>query len=262
MSIYNGSQPLEFREAVLSITIRQSYQPMQFVLVIDGPVSKELENEIDILKKSFHIDFDILRLANNMGLSEALNAGIKLAKFDLVARMDDDDISTPDRLKLQYQFMQSHQQIQVLGGQITGWSQDMSRCILNKKLPTKPHELKTWAKQRCPLNHPTVIFRKKAICSVGGYPNIHPEDYLLWVKIIKHGYLIANLPQILVKMRIENAIQYRRGWKMLRGELYLFSELKKIGFISTPRYYFNVLTRVILRGLPSRLRLALYQLIN
>ncbi|MFM9625766.1 hypothetical protein ACKI14_48885, partial [Streptomyces turgidiscabies] len=82
------------------------------------------------------------------------------------------------------------------------------------------------------LSHPAVIFRKQAVLSVGGYPEIYPEDYLLWIKLIQADYEVANIPDVLVRMRTGEGFITRRGWKFLKGELRIYHYMYKTGFIS------------------------------
>ena len=262
MSVYKNTDPNEFERAILSVTIEQTYKPNQVVLVIDGAISCDLQKKIRQIQELISCDFDIIQLCKNQGLPTALNTGIEHCNNELIARMDDDDISVPNRLQLQYNYMQSHPEIQALGGQITGWSQDLSKCYLKKFLPTDFKTLNHFAQRRCPFNHPTVMFRKSTILKVGAYPKMHPEDYLLWVKLLQSGYIIENLPNVIVKMRLEKAIKSRRGRTVLPGEIKLFKELLSLGFISKSQFIFNVFSRVILRTLPSSIRFLLYRILS
>lgn len=262
MSVYKNTDPKEFEKAILSVTNEQTCKPNQVVLVIDGLISSDLQKKIQQIKNSLTCNFDIIQLSRNQGLPVALNTGIEHCANELIARMDDDDISVPNRLQLQYDHMESHPEVQALGGQITGWSQDLTKCYLKKNLPTDYKTLSSFAHRRCPFNHPTVMFRKSTILKVGAYPKMHPEDYLLWVKLIQSGYIIENLPNVLVQMRLEKAIKNRRGLTVLPGEINLFKELHSLGFISKTQFITNVFIRVILRTLPSPIRFLLYKTLS
>ncbi len=261
-SIYSETNPLEFRDAVFSITAGQTLKPSQIVIVINGPISSTLMDEINKLKKNLTIDFATIQLPINRGLANALNEGINKCRYEFVARMDMDDIALPKRLELQYKYMLKHPSVQVLGGQITGWSNDMKHCLFKKRLPLTYQELKTWSKSRCPLNHPTVMFRKSTIIQYGCYPDSPLQDYQLWIKLIRAGKVIENLRFVLVKMRVENAIRYRRGFSVLLSEIDFFKELLSVGYISKFEYLKNIFSRLILRSLPGPIRLFFYRTLS
>lgn len=262
MSIYKNSNPEEFQDAFLSITTKQIYKPAQFVLVIDGPISDTLKQSIEKVKNSFRGILTIINLEKNQGLAEALNIGLKNCFYDLVARMDADDISVPERLKLQFDFMNSNHQITALGGQVSGWTQDFNKCLFHKKVPTDYESLYLYAKKRCPINHPTVMYRKSTIIKVGAYPSVFPEDYLLWVTLLKNNYQICNLPQILVKMRVENSIKNRRGMTVVPGEIRTFKTMLELGFISRTEFITALLCRLPFRLLPYPIKLFLYKIFS
>lgn len=262
MSICRKTDPSEFKQAVISITKNQIFQPSQVTIVVDGPVSKQVEECLISFKHFLDSELTVVRLKQNSGLANALNIGLEHCTNDLIARMDDDDVSLPERLKLEYLCMCAIPDLHVLGGQISGWTQDLSKCIFKKQIPTDCNDLYQWAKTRCPFNHPTVMFRKSTILSVGGYPNIYPEDYLLWVKIIQQQKKIMNLPNEIVHMRMENALKNRRGFSVLPGEIKIFSIFLSIGFITKKEFFANVISRIILRSLPHSIRLFLYRLLN
>lgn len=261
ISVYRNTNSSEFKQAIHSIFNAQTYTPQQLVIVMDGPIPNDLELAIyNMIQEG--IPITIVKLERNHGLSYALNIGIANCKYDLIARMDDDDIAVPDRLQLQYEFLLKHPEIHVVGGQVTGWTQDLSKCIIKKVLPCDPNQLKHWIKKRCPLNHPTVMFRKNTILQIGGYPSFYPEDYALWIKLIQRGFEIANLPQILVKMRVEDAIKSRRGLQLLPGEIKLYKLLLDEQFITKIEFVANVFTRIILRSLPASLRYYVYKIFS
>ncbi len=100
MSVYRNDSPEFFRQAIESVTVRQSLPPSEVVLVVDGPVPASLEREI---RKSVK-DIPNIRpvwLEKNGGLGNALRVGMENALHEIVARMDSDDIAVPDRFELQ-----------------------------------------------------------------------------------------------------------------------------------------------------------------
>src|SRR5690554_5001347 len=108
MSVYAKEQPDYFNQAFLSIWDQQTLKPDQIVLVKDGPLTAELDAEIQRWQEKLGKVLSVVELPENVGLGAALNEGLKACKYELVARMDTDDISLPARFEEQVAFMQTH----------------------------------------------------------------------------------------------------------------------------------------------------------
>jgi hypothetical protein len=136
------------------------------------------------------------------GLAEARNAVSFLAQGRYVAVQDADDISLPDRLAMEVQFLDSHPHVGVVGT-ATQWVDPQANPLWIHRVPTEDSEIKRDLLARCPFVQTSVMFRREAFASVGGYraPFAPSEDYDLWVRISEH-FECANLDQVLVKYRI------------------------------------------------------------
>lgn len=261
MSVYRKTKANELENALHSIWTRQSLKPNQIVLVQDG----EVQPDTAAIIESWQIKLpDILITSKrpHQGLANSLNHGLNLCTNKVVARMDADDESLASRFELQISFLKNNPSVDVLGGQISEWNKSLSTFLSKKKLPTKHSDIVKFAKWRCPVNHPTVVFKKAAVINVGAYPTAYPEDYLLWIKLICAGYTFANLPDEVLKMRIEDAIDSRRGLDFLKGEIQTFYFMKQKGMISYPEFLFNILIRVVLRLSPRWMKGCLYRLVR
>lgn len=257
MSIYQKTNPNFLDQSIDSIWTQQSLKPSEIVIVCDGPILVCVEKILTKWSCILKDRFIVVRLSVNSGLSVALNKGLEKCSFDLVARMDD-DISLPSRFLCQYTFMQLHKDIAVLGTQVEERSEDLKHVISSKTLPLSSEKLLVFSKWRCPLNHPSVIFRKSLVQLEGGYPNIYPEDYPLWGKMIAKGYKLQNLPEKLVIMRQEQATINRRGLKFFRGEVRVLNFLYGIGHITLAQYFTGVLIRLMFRLSPKVIKKLLY----
>ena len=262
MSIYSKTESVYLDEAMTSIWTTQKLKPTELVIVYDGNVCKSVETVLDKWRNTLKGKLIEVRLENNVGLARALNEGLKKCNYELIARMDDDDFSLPDRFLMQVSYMEAHPEIAVLGTQVEECSQDLSYVLMQKKLPTEPSDLIRFSKYRCPINHPSVIFRKSVITKLGGYPIIYPEDFPLWAKVIVHGYKVANLPQVLMQMRQEEAIYQRRGRKFLIGELKMFKYMYQIGHLTFVQFVLNCLNRSIIRLSPNLIKKMLYKVMR
>jgi len=260
MSLYIQTDPEYLNEALSSIWNAQSLKPSQIVLVKDGPLTSQLNLIIGDWARLLSESFVIVELSKNLGLASALNQGLKYCEFELVARMDPDDIATPDRFKLQIEFMSLHPEVSVLSGAVEEWSDDMISLLSTRLLPLHHAELVRFARYRNPMSHPAVVFKKSAVLSVGGYSTkIFPEDYLLWGLLMSNGFIHANLPNVLVRMRTDESFSKRRGRVFLRGQLDAFNIFRKIGFFSWPQYFASSLVIIVVRLAPQSFRALLYK---
>ena len=255
MSVYSKEKS-EYLASCLQSLAEQTLKADEVVLVEDGPISSDLKAIIERFRESLNIVS--VPLDCNVGLASALNEGLKHCSHDLVARMDTDDIALPDRFEKQVAFMLANPDIAASSGLIEEFN-DAGEVLSQRALPLEHDALVKFAKKRSPLSHPAVIFRKQAVLSVGGYPELYPEDYLLWVQLIQSGYKIANMPDVLVRMRTGDDFITRRGWRFLRGELRIYHYMYKTGFITLLAFINIVLMKSILRLSPGFIKIFLYK---
>ncbi|MCM1140284.1 MAG: glycosyltransferase [Muribaculum sp.] len=127
MSVYRNDKPEFVRRAVESVTSEQTFKPDEVVLVVDGPVPDDLA----ALLREFGQSpvFNIIWLPENKGLGNALRVGVEAAKYEIIARMDSDDISVPERFEKQIAYMQAHPECDLLGGQISEFIGEESNIV-------------------------------------------------------------------------------------------------------------------------------------
>ena len=212
MSVYCKEKPEYLKEAIESV-LKQTLMPKEIVLVEDGPLTEELYDVIEELKKNCNIIRSV-PLKENVQLGRALAEGVRNCSFDLIARMDTDDIATEQRFELQYQYMVEHPEVTVLGGFIEEFDDEDETYRQTKTMPLAGTELMKYARYRNPINHMTVMYRKDAVCAVGNYEHFpFLEDYQLWIRLLAKGYKFENIPQVLVHARTNVNIYDRRGGK-------------------------------------------------
>ncbi|MBR0574433.1 MULTISPECIES: glycosyltransferase [Pasteurellaceae] len=261
ISIYYKENSKYFNQAMESVWDNQSLKPSEIVLVEDGELTDELYQAIDGWKEKLQNILKIIPLENNIGLGKALNEGIKYCSYEFIARMDSDDICTPNRFEKQIKFLQENPKTDILGGQLDEFEKEIGNIKSSRKLPLIHNEIVKFAKKRSPFNHPLVIYRKSAVEKVGGYQDDHLyEDYALWVRMIHNGAIVANLPDTILYMRAGNDMFKRRG-----GFKYAISEIKsqykfyKIGFLSFFEFLKNCIIRTPVRIMPNELRVFIYE---
>ena len=207
-SVYKNDNPEYIKEALDSLLVYQSVKPTEIVLVQDGPVpyetSRLLQDYLDKYGKLFHI----IKLEKNGGLGNALKIGVENAKYDIIARMDSDDIAAPDRFEKQIAYLESHPECDIVGGQMTEFIGEPEHIVGRREVPLTNEEIYDYMKSRCALNHVTVMFRKEAVLKAGNYQDwFWNEDYYLWVRMMMVGCKFANIPDVAVNVR-SGADQY------------------------------------------------------
>lgn len=257
LSIYKKEHPAYFKKSLDSI-FSQTLLPDEIVLVKDGPLTDELEDLIREYQQKDSI-LKVIPLPINQGLGKALNEGLKYCSYDLVARMDTDDISKPDRFEKQITIFQKHPELDVVGAWIEEFEGDTSKVTSIRKLPEQPSEIYEYGKKRSPINHPCVMYRKSAVLRVGGYHKF-PEDYYLWGYMLKAGCKFYNIQESLLYFRFSRDVFRRRGgWSYAMKELALQCELLRIGYINYRRFVLSVMIRFTTRMMPNRMREIFYK---
>ena len=263
LPVYHGDCPEFVREAFGSIS-SQSCLPEQIVIVIDGPVSKELDNEIEHFINVIDSKVTLLRLESNQGLGNALYEGLRLCSHPLVARMDADDIAEKKRFEIQLKYLWQYPEIDAVGSWICEFDSDPSRCERIRSVPQSHEEIVRFARFRNPMNHMTVMFRKSAVERAGSYrPMPGFEDYDLWIRMIQNGSRLANIPEVLLRARTgEEMIERRRGWRYVRQEWHFAKAAYQTGFWSFPLAMRNAMLRSAIRLLPAGLLGSMYNFLR
>lgn len=256
-SVYKNDRPEFVRIALDSMLVNQTIKPSEIVLVRDGQVPEELELVLEQYESLYPQVFNIIRLNQNGGLGRALKLGVEKAKYDIIARMDSDDICLPDRFELQLRYLEQNPEVDLVGGQMTEFIGSSANIVGRREVPLDNSSIYDFMKNRCALNHVTVMFRKEAVLKAGNYQDwFWNEDYYLWIRMMINHCKFANVPEVLVNVRSGTDQYARRG-----GRKYYESEkgIKKLQYdkkmISKSEYHFFVAQRYIIQVLmPNWLR--------
>ncbi|BFM34122.1 glycosyltransferase [Acinetobacter towneri] len=253
MSLYNKENPIFLDECFISIWTDQIVKPAEIVLVLDGPIGTELAACIEQWKIKIGKILRVVALPQNIGLGKALNEGLKHCSNEWIFRMDTDDICKPDRFEKQIAFIQENPNVVLLGGQILEFDKVPNDSQVLKSVPLNHLEIKEFAKSRCPFNHMTVAYKKSVIEKLGGYQHhLFMEDYNLWLRVIGHGYQVANLPDVILYARVGNGMHARRkGFEYIKSEKQLLDLKKQLKLQSPVRANILFLIRSAFRLLPS-----------
>ena len=258
MSLYDKESPIYYHECLESIS-NQTLKPDEVVIVYDGFINSELrkvtERFIDFL------NIMIIEIENNVGLGQALNIGLTRCNFEVVLRMDSDDICFEDRFEKQIGFFLKNPDCDIVGGGIVEINTDTG-SETTKILPLANDDIIKYAEIKNPINHMAVGFMKSKVISCGSYVHhLYMEDYNLWLRSIQSGLNIQNMPDLLVKARVgEGMLTRRRGFKYIKSEYILF-KLKRTALKNNMLYdLFVFLFRSITRIVPLSLLRFLYKI--
>lgn len=260
MSVYYNDNSEDFEDALLSV-INQTIIPDEIILVIDGPIPEATMEKISLLKKEYPI-IRVFPLEKNLGLGPALNYGLKQCTYELVARMDSDDISVPNRFEKQLKCFEENPNLSVVGGFIDEFEKNPEHPINTKSLPTDDENIKKFLKYRNPINHQTVMFKRIDVEKVGGYKDWHfNEDYFLWIRMSENDFLFKNIDSILVHMRVNDKLFERRGgYKYFQNQKKLMYYMLEHNIITYFVYIQNILKRFLVQVLfPNRARRWIYK---
>lgn len=259
LSVYCKESPSYLQQCMNSI-FTQTQQPSEIILVKDGCLTAELDNVIEILMQRYSI-IKVVELPVNQGLGIALNEGLKHCSYDIVARMDTDDIAKSDRFEKQLAVFEQYPYVDVVGAWIDEFEDDIANVISVRKLPEFHDDIWQFAKRRNPINHPVVMFRKSAVLAVGGYRHFPLfEDYYLWIRMLMNGAKFYNIQESLLYFRFSQEMFKRRGgWRYAMEELRFQRMMKQIHFISCSEFVKNIFVRFSTRIMPNSLRTIIYK---
>jgi glycosyltransferase involved in cell wall biosynthesis len=263
MSIYHKEDLRYFNRAMQSIWNEQVVKPNEVVLVEDGKLTDELYEGIKFWKDELGKSLNIIPLEVNMGLGDALNIGLQKCNYELVARMDTDDISLPSRFEKQIESFKNND-IDICGTWVNEFEDKEGVTKTVRKTPELHQNIVKFSKSRSPMNHVSIMFKKTAVIRAGGYQKMMwIEDYYLFVRLIQLGAKFYNIQESLVNVRAgDDQLERRRGLKYLLSELKLQRKMIKLGFLSWFEFSRNVTIRLVVRMLPKQVSTFIYSIIR
>lgn len=260
MSVYY-KEKAEYLKLALDSIINQTLKPDEIVLVQDGKLTEELYAVITEYLQKYSDIFKTYALQQNQGLGKALNFGMQKCSNELIARMDTDDIAEPCRFELQIKEFAQDKELMLCSGQIAEFVDNPKEITGYRNVPLKHNEILNFAKKRNPFNHMTVMFKKQAVQSVGGYMDMpYFEDYWLWARLLKAGYKAKNIDKVLVKVRAGQDMIARRGdLNYARCIIRFEKALHSIGIINFAEMICYITMRSVVAIMPESLRLMIYK---
>lgn len=262
LSLYYKENPSNLREALDSV-FTQTTRSNDVVLVEDGRLTEELESVVRAYEQRYD-ELHVVRFEKNRGLGYALNDGLQVCKNELVARMDTDDICKPDRFERELKVFEQHPDYGMVGSWIDEFYTTPKEIVSQRRLPETPDEVYRYGKRRCPVNHPTVMYRKREVLKAGGYQTEYfPEDYFLWCRMLHQGTKVYNIQDSLLWFRSSPDTYRRRGgWKYACDEAITQWHIFRMGYISLPIMMSNIAIRFSTRIMPNGLRRMVYAMVR
>lgn len=259
LPVYAGDDPEFLRLAFESSVDRQTFPPAEAVIVQDGPVPEALVAELRRIEQDSPIAVRVVRLPENVGLAAALEQGLKACKHSVVARMDADDVSFPERFERQWEVLQEG--YDVLGTGMVEFEHDPDQPGARRTPPVGSQRIREHARTHNPMNHPTLMFRVNAVERAGGYqPFGRMEDYWLILRLLDSGAKCENIADPLLAYRVgSGAFARRGGFGETKTEWRLQRKMRSMGFITTPQYLRNVVMKGVYRLLPASVKQWLYR---
>lgn len=255
MSLYKKENPEYLRLAIDSM-LNQTVAPDEIVLVEDGPLTDELYAVLD--------EYPMLhRIKNetNLGLGLALNVGLKECRNELVARMDTDDCSKPERCEKQLERFLAKPYLTIVGSHIDEFVNDTSNVISQRIVPTTSEEIYNFAKKRSAFNHPAVMYSKTAVLENKGYADLkRNQDVDLFGRMQFEGYKAENIDESLLWFRSSDELAKRRkSWQNTWSYIATIRRFWKMGYSSFIDYLMVGIAQVGMFLLPTKVQSYVYK---
>lgn len=262
MSVYHKEKADYLKMAMDSIW-NQTVATDDFVLVCDGPLTSELDAAIAEMQQKHGEVLNVVRLEKNGGLGNALNIGLKHCKNELVARMDSDDISLPERCEKQLRVFSSLPDLSICSASLREFWED--KMLGQRIIPEKHEDIVNFSKKRNPFSHPVVMFKKKAVEKAGGYNEEYHlfEDYYLWIRMLMNGSKGYNIQEVLLKMRTPLDMYERRGgWQYAEDMLRFHGWMRKKGWTSWSVFLTGAVPHAVVCVVPNSWRKTIYKMLR
>lgn len=256
MSLYKKEKPAYLRLAIDSM-LNQTVKPDEIVLVEDGPLTDELYAVLD------EYDDKLTRVRNekNLGLGLALNVGLKVCRNELVARMDTDDISKPERCEKQLKRFGDRPELSIVGAWVDEFTESPEKVVSTRAVPTDSEAIYQFAKRRSAFNHPAVMYRKSAILAQGGYSDLRRnQDVDLFGRMLYAGDKAENVGEALLWFRSNDDLaKRRRSWENTWSYIDTIRRFWKMGYSSFMDYILVAVAQTGMYLMPVKVQHWVYQ---
>lgn len=263
MTVYCKDNPEEFRMS-LSSMLTQTVMPDEVVLVTDGPIGENLQFVVDALDALYPGIIREICLEQNVGLGKALQIGVPECRHELIARMDADDISLPERCERQLKAFSEQPELDIVGCQIAEFDTTPEEIVGYRHVPESNDAIYHFAKLRDPFNHPTVMFRKSKVLESGNYGDYRKnQDSDLWIKMLSHHAVCRNLPDDVFRFRFDcRTYAKRKNWLNTKTLLEIRYQAWRNGYNTLPQFLIILFGQLARYLLPMPFQKILYAVLK
>lgn len=218
LPVYNGGR---FLRCAIESLLAQTHTGFELLVIDDGST----DGSAHVLDRVTDERVRVIHQANQ-GLVGALNTGLAATRTELVARMDQDDLSAPNRLEVQLAYLRAHPGVAAVGCCYEVMDED-DVTTTTAHVAAQPGYLRRQLYFRNVLPHGAMLYRRSAVIAVGGYREVGPaEDYDLWARLAMR-YDVASIPDVLFRYRVtatgmsvQSAAEQRRSVHSIRDDLH------------------------------------------
>lgn len=260
MSLYINETARNFQDCIESV-INQTLVPDEIVLVLDGPIKDDLKELIEEYILKYPGRINLVKNEKNLGLGLALKKGVEHCKYDLIARMDTDDICRPDRFEKQIKEFIDDSELDICGSHIIEFEGDVHNRITKRMVPITHDAIIEYQKMRSAFNHMTVMYKKNKVMDSGNYEDApYMEDDMMWMNLILNDAKCKNIDDYLVFVRVGKDMFARRG-----GKKYFFhykdarKKYLNAKYINLYEYYLSLLIQIVVSLVPNNLRSIIFK---
>lgn len=259
MSVYAKENPDWMYAAVLSM-LDQTVPPAEFVIVEDGPLTEGLHKVIKGFERSHPGLFRIVSYPENRGLGYALSEGMKACTMPVVARMDSDDLSKPNRMEMQLSLMRERD-LDMVGSQVIEFIDTPNNPVALTDLPKGHNAIIAYSKRRNPFRHPPMTFKRSKVMEAGNYSSdfLYFEDWDLFNRMLAIGCRAENIHEPLVAMRVSADFYARRGGAAYLRHAWRFKKAQVArGWFSMMDFAASFLPQAVVCLMPNGMRSVVY----
>lgn len=259
MSVYAKEHPEWLRVAIRGM-LDQTTPPSEFVVVEDGLLTDELYNVISEFEAADPDLFKIVSYPENKGLGYALLRGVTACTKPIIARMDSDDLTRPDRMEIQLALMEK-KGLDMVGSQVIEFDKLPDEPVALTNLPEDYGSIVSYSKRRNPFRHPPMTFRRDKVLAAGSYSPefLYFEDWDLFNRMLAIGCRAENVHDPLVAMRVSSDFYARRGGVAYLRHAWRFKKVQvERGWFSTIDFVASFLPQVAVCLVPNKIRSVIY----
>lgn len=255
ISIYDKTDPYLLTKSLHSI-LNQYYLPKEILIMLDGPVNVRLRFIVNSFShnNSKRLNIKIFHNKKNLGIAISYNKLIKNSSNEIIAIQDSDDVSNYMRFYYQFHLINTNKKYSIIGSNVyENYITEQKK--IKKEMPSSYKLIKRRCKFSNPINHPTVMLKKKVLIKYCYKNFFRMEDYYLWIKMISNNVIFFNINKCLVTMNIDkNFFSRRTKFQILVNECIIQYQLYKYKFNNFFEMIFFIILKNIYHVLPSNIK--------